>query len=89
LDLKDVKLEDAEWINLAQDRDSFKSLANMAADFQFPLNEGNALTDSGTDSCGPKILVMGLPDRLVHSKICGLWTKRTVPNVNRPILLVL
>lgn len=56
-----MKLEGAEWINLAHDMDSFKSLANMAANFQFPLNEGSALPGSSTGSCGPIILVMGLP----------------------------
>lgn len=84
-----MKLEGAEWINLVQDRDSFKTLANLAASCQFPLNEGSALAGSRTDSCGPKILVMGVYRLTLLSKIGGLQTKCTVPIGDRPILRVL
>ena len=50
----DVKLEGAEWINLAQDRDGFKYLANVGASFQFPLNDGSELTRSRIDRCRHK-----------------------------------
>lgn len=72
-----MKLEGAEWINLAQDMDSFKSLANLAANFKFPLNEGNALPGRRTDSCGSKILVMGPPDRPFSVRSVG--SRRSAP----------
>jgi hypothetical protein len=61
----------------------------MAANFQFPSNEGTELTGSRTDSCGPKILVMRLNRPTLFSNIIRLQTKRTVPNGNWPILRVL
>jgi hypothetical protein len=44
MDLREVGWGDMDWINLAQDRDRWRDLVNVAMNFQVPENAGNFIT---------------------------------------------
>ena len=50
VDLKEVGWGGIEWIDLAQDRDSWRATGNKVMNLRVPLNEGNVLTSWGTVS---------------------------------------
>ena len=43
-DLQDMGCEGTQWIELAQDRDRWRTLVNTAMNLRVPLNAGNFLT---------------------------------------------
>jgi hypothetical protein len=45
VDLKEVGWGGIEWIDLAQDRDSWRATGNKVMNLRVPLNEGNVLTN--------------------------------------------
>jgi hypothetical protein len=44
MDLKEVESEGMDWIELAQDKDRWRTLVNAVMNLPFPLNGGNFLT---------------------------------------------
>jgi hypothetical protein len=44
MDLKEVRFEGVEWINVAQDKDRWRTLVNAVMNFRVPSNAGNFLT---------------------------------------------
>jgi len=44
MDLQEVGCGDMDWIDLAQDRDRWRTLANAVMSLWVPLNVGNFLT---------------------------------------------
>jgi hypothetical protein len=48
MDLREIGLSGMDWTDLAQDRDQWKSLANMVMNFQVPKNLGKFLSSCTT-----------------------------------------
>jgi hypothetical protein len=48
MDLQEVGLECFEWMNLAQDRDRWRSVVNAVMSLRVPQNAGNFLNKRGT-----------------------------------------
>jgi hypothetical protein len=44
MDLKEIGFGDADWINLVQDRDSWRAVVNTVMNLRVPQNAGNFLT---------------------------------------------
>ena len=58
--LQAVVCEDVDWIELAQDRDSWRTLLNAVMNLQFPYNAGNFLTSCKPGSFSRRTLLHGV-----------------------------
>jgi hypothetical protein len=60
MDLQEVELGGRDWIDLAQDRETWRALVNAVMDIQVPYTEGNLFTSWGTDSFLERTLLQGV-----------------------------
>jgi hypothetical protein len=65
MDLQELGCGGRDWIELAQDRDRWRELANMVMNLQVPLNVGNFLTSCKPVSFSRRTLLHGISKKVV------------------------